>query len=444
MSTLPKNSNLKRSSNGPKPKRYIFSMDDMEHFKNSPAKRELLAFVTAFGRSTSSSSTYAFDLANPLNGLSPGMACLHGCLRAIADEWLKELPPDEKARARFGNPMFKQWHARLSSRSFRMIECILNCHVKYIQARSDDEQNVSENACDISVLEECSEAGAKAASEDVKNEDDSASPSSSPSLTTKSNQAEVIAELQAYLHQSFGHEIRLDYGTGHECSFYVFLFALCKIGIMGNANAQTSAPSNDIMAPVACAITAQYLEICRGVQDKYMLEPAGSHGVWGLDDYHCIPFYIGACQMQNRAYDEKDYAPSSIHDDRLLKSAEGSTMLYFQCIRYIKALKKGVPFFESSPMLDDISNLPNWAKVSGGLLRLFEGEVLSKRPVVQHFVFGNIFKATWEPSQSEVQAPSTLFVDRHNVNAVAPWATPQTRQGGNSASMPPTRAPWAK
>lgn len=404
------------------PRRYIFSHEDMAHFKNSTAKRELLGFVTALGRSTSIAS-YAYEPQRPLLGLTPGMASLFGSLQGMT-EWINELPPDERAERRFGNPMFKQWHQRLIQRSSAIISSAMSCHIQYT---SENESN-QDVKYDIETLKECAERGSRVAlgleQVDMQNQ-------------------KIVVELKAYLEHSFGHEIRLDYGTGHECSFFVFLYCICKLGLFGS---KATSPPASAMAPVALSVVSKYLDICRGIQTEYMLEPAGSHGVWGLDDYHCLPFYIGACQMQNPFYEDREYAPSSVHNDDLLKSREGEEMMYFQCIRYIKSLKKGVPFFESSPMLDDISNLPNWSKVSGGLLRLFEGEVLDKKPVVQHFVFGNIFSASWEPSKTEKDAPDSVFTYQGQGEvARAPWATNLAEQTNTDSSVHHvTKAPWAR
>ena len=244
------------------PKRFIFTAPDMDHFKTSDTKRDLLSFVTTLGRSTINTS-YAFEPSNPLEGLSPGLASLHGSLQAISSTWLHELPPDENAKVRFGNPMFKSWHARLIDRSRNIIESILNCHVKYVVSEQ-------KSKWDMSTLKECADAGSKSALIEA----DKDAPRGG---NTKEDQ--VINELEAYLVRSFGHAVRLDYGTGHECSFYVFLYALCKIGLFGNIP-KTVAPSQDLLAPIALAITTQYLEICRGIQTDYFLEPAGSHGVW--------------------------------------------------------------------------------------------------------------------------------------------------------------------
>lgn len=39
----------------------------------------------------------------------------------------------------------------------------------------------------------------------------------------------AVIELAAYLDDSFGNRVRIDYGTGHETSFIVWMCTCCKM-----------------------------------------------------------------------------------------------------------------------------------------------------------------------------------------------------------------------
>jgi len=421
-----------KSTTKSEPKRYIFNEQDMEHFRCSPAKKNLLSFATALGQSCLNNAkissyslseknsaddlSYKYDPRSPLKGLNPGMASLHGSLRAMAELWLTDdyFPPNTSSRARFGNPMFRSWYNHLTETdcSTDIINEILDCHLEYYDIYHTLSLSTSneEFIMKTEILEKCSKRGYNAAAKLRNNKvREDQSPSSRKSKEKNKNDPKrqhLLINLLPYFHASFGHPTRLDYGTGHESSFLIFLFLLYQIGPMvGTISVGASSNANTIMklplnnkkkkkfAPVALSIFTQYLQVTRGIQTDYMLEPAGSHGVWGLDDYHCLPFYFGACQLVNDLNDDDDAnceLPSSIHDKQLLES-QASKKMYFGCIQYIKSLKKGVPFGESSPMLNDISYLKSWEQVSKGLMKLYEGEVLNKLPVVQHFVFGDFF-----------------------------------------------------
>lgn len=46
----------------------------------------------------------------------------------------------------------------------------------------------------------------------------------------------------------------------------------------------------------------RYLDICRKLQQTYRMEPAGSHGVWSLDDYQFVPFIWGSSQLIGKEF----------------------------------------------------------------------------------------------------------------------------------------------
>lgn len=41
----------------------------------------------------------------------------------------------------------------------------------------------------------------------------------------------AIPELKEYLFDSFGSYERIDYGTGHELNFLMFIYCMCKLGV---------------------------------------------------------------------------------------------------------------------------------------------------------------------------------------------------------------------
>ena len=399
------------------PSRAIFSETDLLSFRASPAYAELLRFVRLLSEAVKGCPIPASSASS-----SAGVRAMEGLLGTL-EAWVDDFPPIQQPM-RFGNRAFRSWHARLVSKAPALLRAVL---------KSSD---TSDAPLFSSLVQPAS------------------SSSSSITACTISENAKEGAdptELAPYLEGSFGDVTRIDYGTGHETAFVSLLYCLSRAGAFQPADA----------GDLVLVVFARYVLLMRKLQSVYMLEPAGSHGVWGLDDFHCLPFLWGAAQLMDRAppsakdlknrknssgaapdlsaegddeegtekRDEERRArrelvhPSCVHDARILAEF-GRQYLYLSSVEAVLRFKTGAPFAETSPMLASISQLESWKLVHSGLVRLYEGDVLSKLPVIQHFLFGRFLPAPWrlvpampQPSKSgssqDTSSPGSNYRNGH-------------------------------
>lgn len=76
--------------------------------------------------------------------------------------------------------------------------------------------------------------------------------------------------------------------SGHETTFAGLLFCLARLGALQKEDAPA----------LVLSVFPAYLALMHRLQTTYWLEPAGSHGVWGLDDYQFLPFLWGSAQVR--------------------------------------------------------------------------------------------------------------------------------------------------
>ena len=93
----------------------------------------------------------------------------------------------------------------------------------------------------------------------------------------------AAVEVSAYWVDSFGNKSRIDYGTGHEMNFLIFLFCVEKAlrspkSVEGNADVKDSEPekkSEGIKGALVTIVFVAYMDLVRKLQVTYRMEPAG-------------------------------------------------------------------------------------------------------------------------------------------------------------------------
>ncbi|KAI5172681.1 serine/threonine-protein phosphatase 2A activator [Nematocida sp. LUAm3] len=188
--------------------------------------------------------------------------------------------------------------------------------------------------------------------------------------------------LFSYLFACFGNSTRIDYGTGHELHFFCFLIIL---HILGKVEIES-----------IFSILEGYFTIVRLLILKYRLEPAGSHGMWGIDDYQLLPFLFGSSQFCRR---------SDLSFDSLF-SRKNQDMCYTKALRFVHVHKthsslkytveermeaccsseidKGI-FSNHSPTIYALRSA-SFLKINKGMIKMYDSVVLSKHVVIQHFI----------------------------------------------------------
>ena len=310
-----------------KPVKKINEGHDVPSFLTSKAYGDILMFLLQLNRamfpsyvrssgSDQEKEVHTWDLGSTEVVFSETVLRLRSLLEVL-NRIIDEVPPDTGPR-RFGNASFRKWYQIIEERSTNLL---------------------SQYLPDL-VLDHASQSSSEASSQD---------------------------EISSYFLGSFGSAQRLDYGSGHELSFLAFLGCIWKLG---GFNASDSGNEE---RGIVLGIIDPYLNLIRRLIKTYTLEPAGSHGVWGLDDHSFIPYILGSAQYgppispedQTPTEGSREGAPKPADvTKKMAVDRERNKNLYFGAIGFIYDVKKG-PFWEHSPMLYDISGVQaGWGKIN--------------------------------------------------------------------------------
>ena len=332
--------NLKKL-NFVKPQKLINSVDKHQSFINKKTYSKIIKYITDLQLSVY--NFYKLNDEKPKNNNNNnnyGTNCIKKLLNK-AKELINKNQPKDLQKQRFGNVMFRTWYDELE---------------KYYDEEFSKDFNEEFN--------------------NKYMKDNNVTNSNNIKST---NSLDISDELKPYFFECFGNSKRIDYGTGHELNFILILLILTDLKFFEENN-------KELLRHLVQDIFYDYISICKKLQTVYNLEPAGSKGVYGLDDYFFIWFIFGSAELvdNNSGLNPKDIKNNIEELNKLSK-----TYAFFDAVYYKLKSSEG-SLEQHSPVLFQISNVPLWSKITNGLIKMWEDELLKKFVVCQHIYFGSV------------------------------------------------------
>lgn len=349
-----------RSQSFRTPQKRINEGGDVSRFLASQAYRDIGIFLMQLNRSmcprkqTNSAPEAPPPTSFPIiagTSFPSSITRLQRILQKL--EGFLELAPPDTGPRRFGNVAFRKWLELVeNSTDDLLFDCLppsYKCSIE-IDRLSKDGGTDTETETEESNIKD---------------------------FVNKEQQEQTSAlqsELRAYFTGSWGSKQRLDYGTGHELSFIAFLGCLWKLSVFKSVDSELSSNEEEKLSrQLVLGVIHPYLELVRRVIKTYTLEPAGSHGVWGLDDHFFVPYILGSAQLSAPIHNQEPMStegsmPGAPETGDIVKKKVVESWrarnLYFGAIGFINDVKTG-PFWEHSPILFDISGVrAGWSKIN--------------------------------------------------------------------------------
>lgn len=163
----------------------------------------------------------------------------------------------------------------------------------------------------------------------------------------------------------------------------------------------------------------------------YTLEPAGSHGVWGLDDHSFMPYIFGSAQYcpvisGDEAMPVEGSLRGSPAPEEITRKATveryRATNMYFSAVGFINDVKTG-PFWEHSPILFDISGVKKgWGKINK------VNKLLNSQVHYRKLIMARACSKCSAPKSSESSPSSNISHSAHSSAGTVTQTPHQCRQ----------------